>query len=116
LKAAVNRQSLRSIQDCLVKFALQTLIGCRHQGDALKNHILSLLALQPGMTVIESAWVAASHLADPRSERTRARGRLIAKRPIRIISFHPNDFTSIQSGDWQEITGHHRYYGRSAMR
>jgi hypothetical protein len=84
-------------------------------GRTLKIQILSLLALQPAVTMIEYAWDATTRLTAGQGERFRAQGRVIGNRPIRIISFHPSNFASFQDhADWHDMSGHHLYYGRSA--
>jgi hypothetical protein len=59
-------------------------------GSALKTQILSLLALQPAVSVIELAWSAAARLVHGESEQVRASRTLIANGPTKykIISFH----------------------------
>jgi hypothetical protein len=95
----------------LLKFALEVLPVSWHRGTALKSHLLSFLAFQPALTVVEYAWLAAARLVNSPNGQSHLASALLIDDSIKIISDRAGDQSSIQSDDWHDMTGHHRYYG-----
>jgi hypothetical protein len=80
----------------------------------LKSHLLSFLAFQPALTVVEYAWIAAARLVNSPSGQSHLAAVLLTDDPIRIISDRASDLSSVRADDWHDMTGHHRYYGSAA--
>jgi hypothetical protein len=78
-------------------------------GNVLKTVFLSLLAFQPAASAVETFVFAGRRLAaDPLTvpTKTRQSAKIISDRAWRSISSTPSDL--------HDLTGHHRYYGRSS--
>jgi hypothetical protein len=78
-------------------------------GNVLKTAFLSLLAFQPAASAVEAFLFAGRRLAaDPLPVPTETR------QSVKIISDRAWRSISSTSSDWHDLTGHHRYYGRSS--
>jgi hypothetical protein len=75
--------------------------------DTMKSLFLSLLAFQPAANVVESIFFTARQIpVGPSSVRTRNSGK--------IISDCAQSTAAFWIAHQADVTGHHRYYGRSA--
>jgi hypothetical protein len=83
-------------------------VGLRLPRSVLKSHfLLGLLALQPAASALESIFFV------PRLRPTR-RSIAQVRAPQAIISDYRWSATPFAVIDRHDMTGHHRYYGRSA--
>jgi len=97
----------------LLKSSLGMLPASWHRGTALNSQLLSFLAFQPALTIVEYAWLAVTRPVDNSSGRGLAIA-LLTGDPITIITDRASEPSLIQADNWHDLTGHHRYYGAAA--